>query len=80
MTKPAATTLMSQLMLGAGLLAFVYVLLTPRLVPDIFPWPDTVSNTTIGAMRWLVGIVLGAIVMTVWLVLRGIVGRSRTAD
>ena len=67
---------MSRVMLGAGLLAFAYVLLTPRVFPD-FVSSDTVPNGAIGPLRWLVGMLFGAILMGVWYLLRGATRRSR---
>lgn len=50
----------SGVMLGASLLAFVYLLLPPRLLPDVVSFPESVSGSQIAAVRWLVGMVLGA--------------------
>ena len=43
---------------GAPVLAFAYVLLTPRVLPDVVSIPSDMS-AVLPALRWLVGIVLG---------------------
>jgi len=50
MNNGAISTKISRAMLGAGLLAFAYVLLTPRVFPDVVP-SDTVPNGAIGPLR-----------------------------
>ena len=79
MNNPAAATKISRVMLGAGLLAFAYVLLTPRVLPDIVS-SDSVPNGAIGPLRWLVGMAFGAMLMVAWYLLRAAVRRSRAVQ
>lgn len=79
MNNPALSMRTSRVMLGAGLLAFAYVLLTPRVFPDVVS-SDTVPNGAIGPLRWLVGMLFGATVMVVWYLARGAIRRSRTVQ
>lgn len=76
MDNLAIATKISRGMLGAGLLAFAYVLLTPRLLADVIA-SDTVPNAAIGPLRWLVGILFGAVLMVAWYLLRAVIRRSR---
>ncbi|MDP1570407.1 MAG: hypothetical protein Q8L86_10410 [Vicinamibacterales bacterium] len=78
MNNAAIAAMLSRVMLGAGLLAFVYVLGTPRLFPDVVS-TDVVPNGAVGPLRWLVGILIGAVVMMAWYLLRGALRRSRAA-
>jgi hypothetical protein len=48
--------------LVAPAIAFAYTLLAPRYVPDIVTVADPLANVT----RWLVGLVVGVVVLTVW--------------
>lgn len=57
-------------------MALGYVLLTPRVFPDVLP-PDTVPNGAAGPFRWLVGLLIGAAIVAAWGVFRGLVP-SRT--
>jgi hypothetical protein len=66
-------------MLGAGLLAFAFVLLTPRVLPDVVS-ADSVPNGAIGPLRWLVGMLLGAMLMVAWYLLRAAARRSRAVQ
>ncbi len=50
---------------GAPLLAVVYVLLTPRILPDIVP---EAANRPL--LRWFVGILIGAAILATWQVCR----------
>jgi len=63
-------------MLGAGLLAFAYVFLTPRVLPDVIS-SDTVPSGAIGPVRALLGMLLGAMLMVAWYLLRAAIRRSR---
>jgi hypothetical protein len=47
---------------GAPLLAFGYVLLTPRFLPDIVSVPSEMAGAQ-PSVRWLVGVVLGVAVL-----------------
>lgn len=77
MDRSVVATRISAIVLGAGLLSGVYVLMTPRVIPDLTTWPDGASGPQLAALRWLVGLVLGAITMTVWYLLRGAIRRAR---
>lgn len=77
MTRPSVATRLSGTMLGAGLLAGLYVAVTPGVVPDLVAWPDGATATQVAALRWLVGLVLGASLMTVGYLVRGANRRSR---
>lgn len=79
MNNPAITTKISRVMLGAGLLAFAYVLLPPRVLPDVV-WADMVPNGAIGPLRWLVGMLFGAMLMVAWYLLRSAARRSRAVQ
>ena len=76
MGNPAIATRISRVRLGAGLLAFAYVVLTPRLLPDVVS-SDRVPN---GALRWLVGLLFGAVLMVAWYLLQAARRRSRTVQ
>jgi len=69
MSEPSIATKISQLMLGAAFVAFGYVLLTPRVFPDLLS-PETVPNGAVGPFRWLVGMLIGAAIMTAWSAVR----------
>lgn len=77
MTESAITKNISAVMLGAGLLAFVYVVVTPRLLPDAVSLPADLPKSTTAAVRWLVGIGVGVIVMAAWYLLRATIRGSR---
>jgi len=79
MNQPSIATKMSKMMLGAAFVAFGYVLLTPRVFPDVLS-PDTVPNGAVGPFRWLVGMLIGAAVMTAWGVLCRLVRPQTTAS
>lgn len=79
MNGPSIATKISQLMLVAGLIAFGYVLLTPRVFPDALS-PDTVPNGAAGPFRWLVGLLIGAATVAAWGVLRRLVRPRTTAS
>lgn len=79
MSNPAITTKISRVMLGAGLLAFAYVLLTPRVLPDVVS-ADSVPNGAIGPVRWLVGMPFGAMLMVTWHLRRAAARRSRAVQ
>jgi len=79
MNNLAITTKISRVMLGAGLLAFAYVLLTPRVLPDVVS-ADSVPNGAIGPVRWLVGMLFGAMLMVAWYLLRAAARRSRAVQ
>jgi len=79
MNAPSIATQMSKLMLGAAFVAFGYVLLTPRVFPDLLP-PETVPNGAVGPFRWLVGMLIGAAIVAAWGVLRRLVRPRTTAS
>jgi hypothetical protein len=67
-----STKSLSAVMLGAGMFAFMYVLLTPRLLPDPISSLAGLPEGATGAVRWLVGLLAGVILMVSWLGLRAI--------
>ena len=46
---------------GAPAVAFVYVLLTPRLLPDLLPVPANL----VAPVRWLIGLMLGVALLSI---------------
>jgi hypothetical protein len=46
---------------GAPFIAVAYVLLTPRFLPDIVP-----AAATTQPVRWLVGLVIGVVILSTW--------------
>ena len=49
---------------GAPVVAFVYVLATPRFVPDMVAVPSTLPTNLAPALRWFVGLLLGIALMS----------------
>jgi hypothetical protein len=47
---------------GAPFIAMAYVLVTPRFLPDIVSVPSELSGAQ-SAVRWLVGLVVGVVVL-----------------
>ena len=57
---------------GAPVVAFAYVLLAPRLIPDLVTIPETLPRNLMAPVRWLVGLLIGvavlaAVQLLVWL-------------
>jgi hypothetical protein len=50
---------------GAPAIAFVYVWLTPRFLPDLVGIPRDLPAPLASSVRWLVGLVAGAALMAV---------------
>ncbi len=76
MTNPTLVTRLSRVMLGAFLFAGLYVALAPRVLPSVGSWPESVSGGQASALRWLVGLLLGAILMICGYLIRGAIRRS----
>ena len=49
---------------GAPMVAFVYLLVTPRFLPDIVSVPDALPAGLATTVRWFVGLVLGVALVT----------------
>jgi hypothetical protein len=64
-------------MLGVGLLAGLYVAMSPRVIPDLVAFSDSATATQVAALRRLVGLVLGASLITVGYLMRRGMRRSR---
>jgi hypothetical protein len=60
---------------GAPAIAFVYVWLTPRFLPDLVGIPRDLPAPLASSVRWLVGLVAGAALMAVVQIVRSF--RSR---
>jgi len=50
---------------GAPFVAFVYVFVTPRWLPDLVTPPDALPTNLAAPLRWFVGLLLGVILMSV---------------
>ena len=50
---------------GAPVVAFAYVLLIPRVLPDLVAIPATLPDNLAAPLRWFVGLVLGVALMSV---------------
>jgi hypothetical protein len=79
MSAVETTKSISAVMLGAGLLAGVYVLLTSRLLPDPISVIWDLPTGTAGPVRWLVGWMSGIIIMSAWYALRGAMRNSKAS-
>jgi len=51
---------------GAPVVAFVYVLVTPRFLPDVVSVPDALPAGLAATIRWFIGLVLGVALATAW--------------
>jgi hypothetical protein len=51
---------------GAPFLAFVYAFVTPRLLPEIVSIPEALPRAAATGIRWLIGLVLGAALISRW--------------
>ncbi len=60
---------------GAPVVAFLYVLVAPRFLPDIVTVPDALPAGLAATVRWFIGLVLGVALATAWQVVRW--GRAR---
>ena len=49
---------------GAPVVAFAYVLATPRFLPDLVAVPSTLPSNLASPLRWFVGLVLGVALMS----------------
>jgi hypothetical protein len=49
---------------GAPVVAFAYVLATPRVLPDLVAVPPTLPSNLVSPLRWFVGLVLGVALMS----------------
>ena len=49
---------------GAPVVAFAYVLTTPRWLPDLVAVPATLPNNLTSPLRWFVGLLLGVALMS----------------
>jgi len=50
---------------GAPVVAFAYVLATPRFLPDLVAVPSTLPGNLAAPLRWFVGLLLGVALMSV---------------
>ena len=50
---------------GAPVIAFAYVLATPRFLPDLVTVPATLPTNLASPLRWFVGLLLGVALMSV---------------
>lgn len=57
---------------GAPLIATAYVFLTPRFLPDIVP-----AAATNPPVRWLVGLVIGVAILSIWQIGRWMLAKNR---
>lgn len=55
---------------GAPVVAFAYVFLIPRFLPDIVSVPDALPVGLAATVRWFIGLVLGVALVTTWQVIR----------
>ena len=60
---------------SAPFIAFAYILLTPRFLPDIVTVPDAVSELAT-IIRWFVGLLLGVIALSVVRLIQSAQSRS----
>jgi hypothetical protein len=58
---------------GAPIIALLYTLITPKYLPDIVPTP-------VGAVRWLVGLLVGVAILAGLHLARWILSRSRQRE
>ena len=63
MSKPRAAAVVARVMLGAFVVAGLYVTAAPRVFPGAAAWPDGVTGAQAGAGRWLVGLLIGMTLM-----------------
>lgn len=59
MSNPRAAAVVSRVMLGAFVVAGLYVTAAPRVFPGAAAWPDGVTGAQAGGGRWLVGLLIG---------------------
>ena len=59
MSNPRAAAVVSRVMLGAFVVAGLYVTAAPRAFPGAAAWPDGVTGAQAGGGRWLVGLLTG---------------------
>ena len=59
MSNPRAAAVVSRVMLGAFVVAGLYVTAAPRVFPGAAAWPDGVTGAQAGGGRWLVGLLVG---------------------
>lgn len=50
---------------GAPVVAFAYVFVTPRLLPDLVTPPPALPANLAAPLRWFVGLLLGVALMSV---------------
>lgn len=55
---------------GAPFIAFVYAFLTPGVLPDIVAVPEALPPGLATALRWLVGLLLGVVLLSCWQVVQ----------
>jgi hypothetical protein len=55
---------------GAPFIAFVYAFLTPGVLPDIVAVPEALPPGLATALRWLVGLLVGVVLLSCWQVVR----------
>ena len=60
---------------SAPFIAFAYILLTPRFLPDIVTVPEAVSELAT-IIRWFVGLLLGVIVLSLVRLIQTVRSRS----
>jgi hypothetical protein len=62
---------------GAPAIAFVYVWLTPRFLPDLVRMPRDLPAPLASSVRWLVGLVAGAALMAAIQIVRSFRSRGQ---
>lgn len=50
---------------GAPVVAFVYLFVTPRWLPDLVTLPPTLPDNLAAPFRWFVGLLVGVALMTI---------------
>jgi hypothetical protein len=55
---------------GAPVVAFVYVLVNPRFVPDVVSIPDAFPAGLSTITRWFIGLMVGVALVSTWQVVR----------
>jgi hypothetical protein len=51
---------------GAPAVAFLYVFVTPRFLPELLPIPPEVPANLAASVRWLIGLVLGVALLSIF--------------
>jgi hypothetical protein len=55
---------------GAPVVAFVYVLVIPRFLPDLVSIPDALPAGLSTVTRWFIGLMVGVALATTWQIVR----------